>query len=297
LTDAQLPSPLLATTVHYRGQRAALATMHGKENVIAPALRERIGLIVETPVSIDTDTLGTFTGEVPRVGTMREVAIAKARLGIAASGLRIGIGSEGTYGPHPHIPFVPGGMELMVLVDDELGIVVAEHLIDDAPVYDHEVVTDAGELPEFLQRTGFPAQALIAMPYEPVADNYPIHKGLGEKSALSAAITDCAPHSRDGRVIVQTDMRAHMNPSRMKTVGRLARKLGERIATACPACRLPGFGQTGVEGGLPCRWCGAKSVMYRHEIYGCVACDHREWRQRADGLTHADPGRCPECNP
>lgn len=116
----------------YLGKRAALATMHGKEAVTGPAFRGALGLIVEPPMGIDTDALGTFTGEVPRIGTMRDAAIATARLGMAASGLPIGIASEGSYGPHPRIPSVPSGVELMVLVDDVLGIVVVEHVIDDA---------------------------------------------------------------------------------------------------------------------------------------------------------------------
>ncbi|MEZ5786523.1 MAG: hypothetical protein R3D62_08665 [Xanthobacteraceae bacterium] len=62
-----------------------LATMHGKEVAIAPALRERLGLIVEVAEGIDTDRLGTFTGEIPRAGTIEEAAIAKARLGMAVA--------------------------------------------------------------------------------------------------------------------------------------------------------------------------------------------------------------------
>ena len=38
-------------------------------------------------------------------------------------GLALGLASEGSYGPHPVVPFVPSGLELLVLVDE--GIVVA----------------------------------------------------------------------------------------------------------------------------------------------------------------------------
>ena len=50
--------------------------MHGKERVIAPVLFERLGLRVEVAKGIDTDQLGTFAGEIPRVGTMLEVAVS-----------------------------------------------------------------------------------------------------------------------------------------------------------------------------------------------------------------------------
>lgn len=71
----------------YAGRCAVLATMHGKQAAIAPVLFDRLGLVVSTAPDLDTDQLGTFTGERPRAGTMRETAIAKAKLGMAATGL------------------------------------------------------------------------------------------------------------------------------------------------------------------------------------------------------------------
>jgi len=292
------PNP--ATTTHhnqYAGHSAVLATMHGKEAAIAPVLFDRLGLVVSTAPDLETDVLGTFTGEIARAGTIREAAIAKARLGMTATGLPIGIASEGSYGPHPHVPFIPGGIELMVLVDDIRGIVVAEHLIDDAPMFDHAFGMGIDELTDFLERIGFPDQALIVKPAEASVDVAPIHKGLRGKDELASAITECAASSRDGQALIQTDMRAHMNPTRMATLQRLAVSLAERVAASCPACRMPGFGQVNVETGLPCEDCGAPSIMVRHPVFGCVACDHREKQPRADGRTHSDPRYCLQCNP
>jgi hypothetical protein len=150
----------------YSGLHAVLATMHGKEAAIAPVLQSRLGLTIRTAPHLDTDALGTFTGEIPRAGTIREAAVAKARLGMEATGLPIGLASEGSYGPHPHIPFVPGGVELMVLVDDTRGIVVAEHLIDDAPTFAHIFAKVGADITPFLARIGFPDHALIVRPTE-----------------------------------------------------------------------------------------------------------------------------------
>jgi hypothetical protein len=102
----------------YAGRRIALATMHGKDSAIAPPLRLRVGADLVVPVGLDTDALGTFTGEIERKGTMREVAIAKARLGMVATGLQLGLASEGSYGPHSSVPFMAAGVELLALVDD-----------------------------------------------------------------------------------------------------------------------------------------------------------------------------------
>jgi hypothetical protein len=280
----------------YAGRQAALATMHGKEKAIAGPLLETLGLSLVIPPAVDTDLLGTFTGEVPRPGRIEETAIAKARMGMQATGLRIGIASEGSYGPHPQIPFVAAGIEIMVLVDDEHGIVVREKIIDENPVYDHAVAASMADIQPFLRRIDFPRHALIVRPN--VADaSAPIYKGIADAGQLADAIAHCANQSGDARAMVQTDMRAHMNPSRMHVIARLAAKLADRIATQCPDCETPGFGVTGVELGLPCKWCGGASTLVRREILECAACDHVEKRARPDGLTHADPAQCPSCNP
>jgi hypothetical protein len=281
----------------YAGHSAVLATMHGKEAAISAVLFDRLGLIVDTVPNLDTDVLGTFTGEVPRTGTIRETAIAKARLGMAASKLSIGIASEGSYGPHPHIPFVAGGIELMVLVDDSREIIVTEHLIEDTPIFDHAFAYPHDELGAFLNRIGFPDHALIVKAAEAGVAAGPVYKGLRSMEALALAISRCAAHSRDGRALIQTDMRAHMNPTRMATLRRLAAVFAERVATPCPACAMPGYGLVDVETGLPCEACGTPSIMVRHQVFGCVACEHRERRPRIDGRSHADPGHCPICNP
>ncbi len=281
----------------YAGCRAVLATMHGKEAAVAPVLLDRLGLVVTTAPNLDTDALGTFTGEIPRASTIRETAIAKARLGMAASGLPIGIASEGSYGPHPSIPFIPGGVELMVLVDAARDIVVAEHLIEDEPKFGHIFAMSTDDVTTFLDRIGFPDHALIVKAADLDGEIGPIHKGLRTKDNLAAAITQCAAHSRDGRALIQTDMRAHMNPTRMDSLRRLASTFARRLATLCPACSIPGYGQVDVEAGLPCEDCGAPSVMVRHQVFGCVTCEHREKRLRPDGRTHADPGHCLRCNP
>lgn len=252
---------------------------------------------IELAPGIDTDKLGTFTGEISRIGTMREVAIAKARLGIGATGIPIGIASEGSYGPHPSIPFISCGIELMLLVDTERDIIVTEQLVDLAPIYDHIITADIAGLTEFLKRIHFPDHAVIARSNIPKHATTLIHKGLRTSEALATAIADCFASSSDRRALVQTDMRAHMNSTRMAVLGRLAVMLTDRLATLCPACGSPGYGQIHVETGLPCEWCGSPTAMVRHQNFGCVVCDHLEKRPRSDGLTRADPGHCLECNP
>lgn len=83
---------------------AVLATRHGKLELIAPALA-RVGYALRA-VDVDTDALGTFSGEVPRPGPPRDVAVAKARLAMDASGVEVGVASEGTPGLIDELPGV-----------------------------------------------------------------------------------------------------------------------------------------------------------------------------------------------
>lgn len=71
----------------YSGRRITLLTQHGKERVIAPVLDAVPGCGVERMSGFDTDTLGTFTRDIPRAGTQIEVARRKARIGMELSGL------------------------------------------------------------------------------------------------------------------------------------------------------------------------------------------------------------------
>ncbi len=288
----------------YKGASAALATMHGKESVIAPVMQKYLGLSVVTPAHIDTDALGTFTGETPRVGSMRDVAIRKARLGMRASGLSIGMASEGSFGPHPAIPFLRAGVELMVMVDDERGVVISESLITEETNYDEIVAASMSDLEPFLIRTGFPAHALVVGPNQTASPWWRLHpefsrinKGIASHDGLAVAVGHAARISEDGRARVLTDMRAHMNPIRMQAIASLADKLAHRIATECPECSAPGFGPLAAAAALSCASCGEESIIPRGDVWGCFGCGHKREEARHPLREMAEPGDCPRCNP
>ena len=288
--DLSPPSP-------YAGRAAALATMHGKERAISPALEAGLGLRVVVPSDLDTDTLGTFTGEIERPAGILETAVRKAKLGMEVSGLDLGIASEGSYGPHPVVPFLPLGRELIVFVDAVRGIAVHERLLAETTNFAHTTVDSPAGIGDFLERTGFPEHALIVRPNAKSAENQRLHKGVRSLTELREAIGACSGASPDGQARLETDMRAHMNPTRMQAIERLSGKLVERLATPCPRCASPGFGQVDAESGLPCAACGAPTELLATEVFGCPACDYTERRPRGDGVVSADPGQCPFCNP
>lgn len=103
------------------GRQASLATRHAKEQALALPMRFELGLELAVPPDLDTDALGTFCGEVARQGTPAQVCLRKARLGMAATGLPLGVANEGSFGPHPSVPCIAAGIEMMTFVDDERG--------------------------------------------------------------------------------------------------------------------------------------------------------------------------------
>ena len=237
-----------------------MSTRHGKEQSIAPPLAAHLGMRVRVPADLDTDRLGTFTGEVARVGTPLEVARRKARLGMTATGLPLGLANEGSFGPHPSLPFIPADHELLLFVDDERGIEVAEETLSVDTNFANTTVAAAAELEaEFLQRARFPSHGLIARP-QAGSEGAPLIKGITTPAALRDAVARCAQASSDGMAHLETDMRAHMNPTRQAVLRGLAEQLAHRLATRCAACGTPGWGVVGVVRGLPCEQCG-------HEIY------------------------------
>lgn len=285
-----MPRPL--SDHPYRGRWAAIATMHGKECAIAPVLCRWFDMAVTTAPGVDTDAFGTFTGEIARRGTMLDAARAKAEIAIARTGAPIGIGSEGAFGPDPHVPLIASGRELLLLREATTGheIVVSRRTRTN---YDHLTVAPGEEIDAFLTQVGFPQHAVVVRAHP--RDGSPVAKGLTRREDVDAALR--AVFAANGKASIETDMRAHLNPTRMRSIGRLARALAARTARRCPSCGAPGFGVVDVERGLPCGDCGTATRRVRAEIYGCAACQAKAKRHERGPRIVADPTWCPMCNP
>lgn len=280
----------------YQGRKVALATKHQKQRVLGPPLRATVGLKMCVPDGLDTDLLGTFSGEVDRQGTAQEVALRKARLGMSVAGLTLGLASEGSFGPHPQLLLVPVDHELLAFVDDEGGIEVVEQILSSRTNFAHDAARTPEDLKDFLERARFPSHGVIVRPNSGLQPGL-LFKGITKFDGLKKALEQCASASADGLAHVETDMRAHMNPTRRQVLREVAMVLGRRLATLCLKCQTPGWGLVDMVRGLPCEWCGGETDLVRTEIHGCPRCEYRESYPRRDGLRVASPGNCPWCNP
>jgi hypothetical protein len=276
----------------YASASFALLTKHAKERAIGPCFNEALGAGVLAIDTFDTDTLGTFTREVPRAGSQIEAARRKAELSIELSGLPLGLGSEGSFGPGP-FGFLATNLEVIVMRDRDMGIEVVGVAV--APGHQASGIFDRWELVEdFASSMKFPSHGLILRPEG--QDDPRIFKDCGDFATLRAVFRECSAMSREGLVFVESDLRAHRNPTRMETIGEACADLARHLRWDCPGCGMPGFGLAKKICGLPCLWCGAPTNAIRAEEFKCPACAFVEIRE-SKAPAFGDPGQCPACNP
>ena len=281
----------------FAGAVAALGTRHGKERVIGPTLLEQLGVRVEVVSDLDTDRFGTFTREIPREGTAREAARAKARAAMAAYGhARFGLSSEGSFGPHPSFPFVARGVEVVLLVDRETGLELSGLDVTMETNFASTCVGTPGEALAFAGEVSFPSHGLIliAAPQGKPDTALGMTKGIVDPAELEQTVQHAL--GQHGRVWLETDMRAYLNPTRMRSIERATLALARAARSLCPTCARPGYVAVERVDGLPCADCGAPTGMARAEVLVCAGCGRREERPLED-VSYATAFECAYCNP
>ncbi|MDI1276962.1 DUF6671 family protein [Methylobacter sp.] len=225
------------TSIYFE-QRVALLTQHGKEGVIASVLKDLLGCRVEKVDGFDTDLLGTFTREIAREGSQVDAARKKARIGMELSGLAIGIASEGSFGPDPYAFMLPINLELLIWIDDRLGIEVVASSAGKTNL-SHRLVANWEEAKDFASSAGFPEHHLVVRPED---ENHPeFRKGLADWTSLQEAVAWALDLSHNQLVFIETDMRAFANPTRLINIRLAAEDLAQRLMSLCPACGAPGI--------------------------------------------------------
>lgn len=279
-----------ALTNQYEGKLAVITTKHEKGRLVQPAFSALLNMAIQE-IDFDTDTLGTFSGEVERVGTQLETAIKKARLGMSLSGNPYGIASEGSVGPDPHFIFISANIETMVFIDDTLGIEVIESYKSN-DIVAAITSTEKDNLTDFLLRADFPNHALIVKANK----GQGVVKGIRDLNLLHTAIKEVKERSLDGEAIIESDFRAMSSPSRQKNISTLALKLANRLTQSCPDCSLPGWGLKTYSRGVECSGCGEISPnAVRQELLGCVKCEYTALGTVINSTL--DPSQCMACNP
>lgn len=276
------------------GATVALVGKHGKELALAPVFA-RLGLRIDPVSSIDTDAFGTFVGDIPRRAGPRETVIAKARAGLAL-GARFVMASEGTFGPDPVTPLIARAIEHLALVDAEIDRVIVERVVSHRTNFASCETPSPQEARRFLAAVGFPGHAVVVRARS-WSRGQRVSTGVSDMSAFVMAFEDHAAADPAGVVRIDTDMRAHMNPTRRREIRRVGAALARRVSRRCPACRGVGFGETSALPGLPCEACGAPTALLLGTRRTCDLCSYSEILPRGDGRSRAPLQSCEACNP
>jgi len=277
----------------YCGLSVYLGSQHKKRRALAPVF-ESLGMqCVE--IEIDTDQYGTFSGEIERKGSVLETLNKKVQEVFSkVPQARLALVSEGTFGPHPSLGLLPSDQESLLLFDKELDLKIYVDEISLETNLGEKNVKSFEEAIPFLERAKFPSHGLIIQPLE---NQEVLFKGIVELKKLEKAICKSLEHSPTKQAKVMTDMRAHLNPTRMRVIEQVGYKLGKRLNSFCKDCGLLGFWPLKHIEGLPCQECGLPSRAVKEYLWSCLKCSHQEIRPREDGRVYIEPGQCEGCNP
>ena len=289
-------SPIPSTKVYpdyFRRKVLHMVSRHQKQQYIEPVLASRLGFICKTVSEVDTDLLGTFSGEVAR--TLSPVACAREKCKRAREYVNDGylLASEGSFGPHPTLGWVTAGEEWLLLYDieEDAELIVRDITLDTC--FLGKAIANEQQCLEFLQRVGFPNQGVIVKSSQEQSEI--IFKNGSTPEEIVKNMHNML--NEKGNCYIETDMRAMFNPTRQQHLNKLAGLLADKLNSICPDCGWYGFSVTSVERGLPCSWCGTPTHSVSNEIYTCNRCNCNQNKKFPQGIQQEDPQYCNQCNP
>jgi len=277
----------------FQSRKIVIATMHQKEKVIEPLLEDNFKLQCTVPSGFDSDSLGTFSGEIERKSDPITTLRQKCLLAIEKTNLDLAIASEGSFGAHPSLFFAQGNDELVMLFDKKNNLEIVARELSLETNFSTQIVKTYVELEDFAKKALFPSHGLILRKNK--TDYSVIFKGITDSEDLKRIFKKI--HSENGEVLVETDMRALFNPTRMKNIEKATVKLIEKMKSLCPKCDTPGFEITQVISGLPCELCGNPTASTWKFKKNCKKCDHEELLVFPNGKRVESPEYCNTCNP
>jgi len=279
---------------YFKGRIAALATMHGKEKVIAPVLKE-IGVNVIVPERLNTDAFGTFTRDIDRAGNQLEAARTKAHAALALTGLDLAIASEGSFGVDPQIPFIQSNLELVLLIDTKNNLEIRGHHRSTETNMNGSYISTFEEARNLVLKWGFPDHGVIVRKSK--RSKYYIYKDIVTHADLEQRVLKLLKRLFTRKIYIETDMRAHRNPTRMQNITKATEDLIKNMKSLCPECNTPGFVVVDVKRGIPCNLCGMSTERPDILVYKCSKCDYLQESPVVDAPTFANAGQCEYCNP
>ncbi len=219
---------------------------------------------------MNADEFGTFSGEIERPDTQYKTALLKTLKAFELyPDAEIAIASEGTFNTHPDCAFIPLNTEIILLVDRKNQLEISAKYLSLAANVREEIVSTLDEAMTFVDNIGFPKNGIILKAGNNKNKKPYIFKDATTKSCLEAALIFFFEISGDGKVTMQSDMRAHLNPIRMENIRLATLELLRKIQSVCPICNTAGFDVKQVVRRLPCSLCNAPTTSTLLYICQC----------------------------
>jgi hypothetical protein len=189
--------------------------------------------------------------------------------------------------------FVAADEEILLLKDYQNALEIKARVLSTSTNFSGRSFTQWDEVEAFALKVDFPSHGLIVRASAEDVTN--LNKGINDWEQLKKSFF----HFRNlaGSAYIETDMRAHFNPSRMAVIREATVQLLTVLMKTCPECRTPGFEVKDVIRGLPCSWCAWPTNAPRACRYHCQKCGHEATEPVPGGKEFEDPQFCDRCNP
>lgn len=209
------------------GKTVVVATKHGKERLVAEVLSHELGIRVETARDLDTDTFGTFTGEVSRKGSQLDAAMQKAVAARGRTPADFYVATEGSFDSDPRMLGLPIHREV-VYWHDPSG--------DDVIVTRETPKTNAArirlgsmdDLHRAMRKLGFPEHGIILRKSRPLRADV-LFKDARDTTELEEQFLRARSAFPWVRVYAESDLRSHKNPTRQEVIRDALRELAAII--------------------------------------------------------------------
>lgn len=277
----------------FQGRKLIIATKHQKEKIIAPILEQVIDVEALLVENFDSDLFGTFSGEIKRIEDALSTARNKCNHALAISGHDLAIASEGSFGAHPSLFFSIANEEIVLLVDKKNKCEFFERVISFQTNSNAASINSIEALKQFAKKAMFPSHGLILRKEK---EDYSRVESVISSWKKLYRVYDSFKKEKD-TVWVETDMRAHVNPTRNEVIKQVVLKLADRLQNKCPKCDFPGFGHTKSVAGLPCQICSKPTQSILNHQHSCSSCHHAVAFYYPNNKKREDPMYCDYCNP
>ncbi|MCO5949335.1 DUF6671 family protein [Mucilaginibacter flavidus] len=181
---------------------------------MAPVFENMLGVNCFVTSDLDTDQLGTFSGEVERLDDPLTTARNKCLMAMEQTGCDLAVASEGSFGPHPTLFFCYADEELVLFMDKKRKLEIYSTEVSLKTNFNGKEISNEQELMDFAESVGFPSHAIILR--DKKNSTACLVKGITDPDLL---FTTFRRMFKDhGRAFAETDMRAMYNPTRMQVI-------------------------------------------------------------------------------